>query len=332
MRARLESLRLLKETLKKERRHLLMKKKMTNRQKQGSEKAAKLAAEPEATRQLAAAIDQLQVEIADLKRQIQTLNRKSASRIGIAFAVPGILSLGFSIQTGSQVLAFIGLGLTFWGALFFLVRPIAYVRGSILGLTAVTLYSTIDRIVKDLGYKDSGLYVPPYPRDAYLPEHLKGLKETIVFIPADADSGPPSVEEIASSKFMTKKPKGICLTAPGSGLVDQFEKMMRTDMTKMSLEDLCGSLPQVILENFQLAKEIEMKTEDHRVTLTTSDSVFKNLYFEQGPRSVRFLGCPLASAVASALGKNTGKATFIESVNTSPDAQTIEVTYGFKEG
>ncbi|MGD0495355.1 MAG: hypothetical protein ABSB28_04875 [Candidatus Bathyarchaeia archaeon] len=219
-----------------------------------------------------------------------------------------------------------------WGALFFLVRPIAYVRGSILGITSVTLYSTIDRIIKDLNYEGKGLYVPPYPKDVYLPEHLKGLKESIVFISADVNSGPPSVEEIASSKFMTKKPRGICITAPGSGLVDQFERMLRTDLTKISLEDLCASLPQIILENFQLAKEIEMKTEDHRVILKTSDSVFKNLYVEEGPRSVRLLGCPLVSAVASALGKATGKPTLIESINTSPDVQTIEVSFNFKEG
>jgi hypothetical protein len=305
---------------------------MTRQEKQAAQEPGEVHNELESTERLAISIDQLQTEIADLKRQLERLSGKNASRIGIAFAVPGILALAFSVITASQVLAFIGLGLTFWGALFFLVRPIAYVRGSILGLTAVTMYSTIDRIVRDLGCKGSGLYVPPYPRDVYLPEHLKGLKEAIVFIPADVNSGPPSVEEIASSKFMTKKPRGICITAPGSGLLDQFEKMLRTDLTRMSLEDVCASLPQVILENFQLAKEIEMRTEDNRVVLRTSDSIFKNLYFEEGPMSVQLLGCPLASAVASALGKATGKATFIESINTSPDAQTVEVTYGFKEG
>jgi hypothetical protein len=309
-----------------------MKKKMTDKKEHRAKKAVGLPAELESTKQLAAAVDQLHTEIADLKGQLQTLNRKSASRIGMVFGVLGILSLGSSVVTGSQVLAFIGLGLTFWGALFFLVRPIAYVRGSIVGMTAVTLYQTVDRIIKDLDYRGSGLYVPPYSREIYLPEHLKGLKEAIVFISADVESGPPSVDEIASSKFMTKKPRGICITAPGSGLVDQLEKMMGTDLTKMSLEDLCASLPQVILENFQLAKEIEMKTDDHRVILKTFDSVFKNLYVEGGPRSVRLLGCPLASAVASALGKITGKATFIESINAPPDAQTIEVIYGFREG
>jgi hypothetical protein len=305
---------------------------MTRREEQGAEELARVSAELESVKQLAAKLDQLQEEVRSLKSQLEAMKGKSSGIIGIIFVVPGILSLAFSVITASQVLAFIGLGLTFWGALFFLVRPFAYVRGSLLGTTAVTLYSTIDRIIKDLDLKGKGLYVPPYPKDAYLPEHLRGLKESIAFISADANSDPPSVEEIATSKFMTKKPRGICITAPGSGLADQFEKMLRAELTKMNLEDLCASLPQIILENFQLAKEIEMKTEDHRVILKTIDSVFKNLYVEQGPKSVRLLGCPLASAIASALGKATGKATLIESINTSPDIQTIEVSYSFKEG
>jgi hypothetical protein len=305
---------------------------MTRREEQDAEEPAGVSTELESAKQLAATLDQLQEEVKSLKSQLEAMKGKSSGRIGVVFAVLGILSLAFSVVTGSQVLAFIGLGLTFWGALFFLVRPIAYVRGTLLGITAATLYSTIDRIIKDLDYEGKGLYIPPYPKDVYLPEHLRGLKESIVFISADANSGLPSVEEIASSKFMTRKPRGICITAPGSGLADQFEKMLRADLTKMSLEDLCASLPQIILENFQLAKEIEMKTEDHQVTLKTTDSVFKNLYAEQGPKSVRLLGCPLASAVASALGKATGKATLIESINTSPDVQIIEVTYNFKKG
>jgi hypothetical protein len=305
---------------------------MSRGEEQGAEGAAGVGADLESTKRLAAALDQLEEEVAGLKMQLRAMSRRSPSRIGVVFAVPGILSLAFSVITESSVLAFIGLGLTFWGALFFLVRPISYVKGSVLGMTAVTLYSTIDRIIGDLNYKGNGLYVPPYPRDVYLPEHLKGLKESIVFISANADSGPPSVEEIASSRFMTRKPKGICITAPGSGLVDQFEKLLGADLTRMSLEDLCASLPQVILENFQLAREIEMKTEDKRVILKTSESVFKNLYVEEGPKSVRLLGCPLASAVASALGKATGKVTLIGSVNTSPDVQTIEVSFSFREG
>lgn len=246
--------------------------------------------------------------------------------------IPGISSLALSIITESQILAFVGLGLTFWGALFFLVRPVAYVRGNLLNITAVTMYSTIDKIVKDLNYKGRGTYIPPYPKEVYLPEHLKGLKETIAFISADASAGTPSIEELASGKFITKNPKGICLIPPGSSLLDHFEMTTRAKLVKMNLEEMCLTLPQLIVENFRLAKEIEMKTEDNRVYLKMTDSIYKNLYLEQSLKSVRILGCPLASAIASAIAKTSGKPVTIQSTKISTDAQSIEISFHLAEG
>lgn len=309
-----------------------MKTKMTNNEKQKTTELNGIPTELEATKQLVQSVDQLQEEIQSLKKQLQTLNPRSATRISIVFAVPGILSLIFSITTGSQVLAFIGLGLTFWGALFYLVRPITYVRGSLLSTTATTLYQTIDRIIRELNCKGKPIYVPPYPKEASLPEHLKGLKETITFIPADTNLTTPSIEEMATSKFLTKNPKGVILIPPGSSYLDQFEKLLRTDITKMNLEDLSTSLPQIILENFQLAKEIEIKTQNNQITLKTTDSIYKNLYHEETLKSVRLLGDPLVSALACTIAKATGKQLTIQTLNTSPDAQTIEATLQLKEG
>lgn len=309
-----------------------MKTKMTNNEKQKTTELNGTPTELEATKQIDQSVDQLEEEIQNLQKQLQNLNRRSATRISIVFAVPGILSLIFSITTQSQILAFIGLGLTFWSALFYLVRPITYVRGSLLSTTATTFYQTIDRIITDLNCKGKPIYVPPYPKEVYLPQHLKGLKETVTFIPADTNLTTPSIEEMATSKFITKNPKGVILIPPGSSYLDQFEKLLRTDITKMSLEDLSTSLPQIILENFQLAKEIEIKTQNNQITLKTTDSVYKNLYREETLKSVRLLGDPLVSAVACTIAKATGKQLTIQTLNTSPDAQTIEATLELKEG
>jgi hypothetical protein len=308
-----------------------MKKKLTSKERQRTVEEPGVPAELESVRQLADSLQQLQAEVRSLKHELQAVKKRSASRIGVIFTVPGIFSLVYSVLKQSPVLAFIGLGLTFWGALFFLVRPIAYVRGSLLNTAAAPLYSTIDRIIKDLNYKGRGLYIPPYPMDMYLPEHLKGLKETIVFISADADSNLPSVEEMATSKFATKNPKGIILIPPGSGLMEQFEQSMGADLTKISLEDFCTSLPQIILENFQLAKDIEMITENGQVHLKTTDSVYKSLYRDEKLKSLRLLGCPLTSAVACAIAKAIGKPVFVQSINVSPDEQTIEALFSLRE-
>jgi hypothetical protein len=253
-------------------------------------------------------------------------------KISIMFLIPGILSLAFSITSNSQVLAFIGLGLTFWGALFLFVRPLRYVEGSLLDSTSISAYTTIDRAVKDLKAKGKGYYIPPYPEQAYVPEHLKGLKDMVAFISTDSDSVTPSIEEIAKGKFLLGNPKGICLSPPGVGLLARFEKQLKTEFTRLELAELCESLSHLIPEDLQLAKEIEMRPEEELIYLKVTDSVYKQLYTEKDLRSVHLLGCPLVSAVACAIAKTTGKVVTIQKDKLSPDAETIEVWFRTVQG
>ncbi len=280
-------------------------------------------------------IRRLKAEVENLKLELRKARRIPSGKIGIIFMVLGALSLIFSILINSQILGFIGLGLTFWGALFYFVRPIRYVKSGLLDSTAISSYSTIDRIVKDLKYKGmrARYYIPPYPKDVYLPEHLKGLKDMIVFISADRNADMPSIVEMAESKFLLENPRGICVAPPGLGLLTQFEKELRIDITRLELSELCERLPQLILENFQLAKEIEMKPEKNQVHLRIFDTVYKNLYSrEENLKSIHFLGCPLVSAIACAIAKTTGKIVAIHREKVSLDGQTIEVWYRFTEG
>jgi hypothetical protein len=297
-----------------------------------TEETKEKSAELTTTQYLIETIKQLQAEVENLKLELRKARRISSGKISIAFLVPGALALIFSILHDSPVLAFIGLGLTFWGALFLFIRPIRYVQSSLLDSTAISTYTTIDRMVKDLKFKGKSYYIPPYPKEVYLPEYLKGLKETVVFISADS-GGVPSIEELAKGKFLLENPNGICIAPPGLGLLTVFEKELRKDTTKMEVNELCESLPSLILENFQLAKETQMRTEENQIYLKIFDSIYKNLYSkEENLKSVHFLGCPLVSSIACAIAKTTGKIVTIHKNEISPDGQTIEVWYSFIEG
>lgn len=277
-------------------------------------------------------IKQLQADIEKLKLELEKLKETPSGKVSLAFAVPGVLALIFSVLKNSNILAFIGLGLTFWGALFYFVRPLKYVQSSLLDSTVISTYTTIDRIIKDLKLKGKSYYIPPYPKEVYLPEYLKGLKETVVFISADT-SGVPSIEELAKSKFLLKNPNGICVAPPGLGLLTQFERELRKDLAKLQLNELCESLPPIIVEGFQLAKGMEMKLEDNLVYIKMVDSAYKRLYnAEENLKSIHSLGCPIISAVACAIAKATGKMVTIQRYNISSNGQTIEFWYGFMEG
>jgi hypothetical protein len=302
------------------------------RKSQMAKEAEDKSSEMATTQYLVETIKQLQTENENLKLELKRTKGIPSGKIGLAFIIPGALALIFSVTNNSTVLAFIGLGLTFWGALFFFIRPVKYVQSSLLNSTAIATYTTIDRIVKDLKFKGKSYYIPPYPKEVYLPEYLKGLKEPVVFISADT-GGTPSIEELAKSKFLLENPNGICVAPPGLGLLAHLEKELGKDAAKLQLSELCESLPPVISESLQLAKEMEMKTEENQIYLRMLDSTYKNLYGAYGElKSIHFLGCPIVSAVACALAKVTGKMVTIQKDNVSPDGMTIEVWYHVIEG
>jgi hypothetical protein len=302
------------------------------KKQQAAKEADDKSSELTTTQYLIETIKQLQADNENLKLELKKTKGIPSGKIGIAFIIPGALALIFSILNNSTILSFIGLGLVLWGALFFFIKPVRYVQSSLLDSTAISTYTTIDRIVKDLKFKGKSYYIPPYPKEVYLPEYLKGLKETVVFISADT-GGMPSIEELAKSKFLLENPNGICVAPPGLGLLTRFEKEARRDITKLQLDELCESLEPIIVENLQLAKEMEMKVMDKQVYVRIFDSIYKSLYTaEENLKSIHSLGCPLVSAIACTLAKATGKMITIQRDSVSPDGQTIEVWFQFVEG
>ncbi|TRO47898.1 hypothetical protein E2P60_02155 [Candidatus Bathyarchaeota archaeon] len=253
-------------------------------------------------------------------------NHKSAT-IGKIFLVAGIIALLFSIYSGSQIMALVGLGLTFWAAVFFLVSPIRYVDSTILASTTATMYQAIDRTLSDYKYRGKGYYLPPYSQEEYLPENLKGLRETTAFISFSQDATMPAIDDIAQSKFLLVSKKGVLVTPPGLGLLIETEKNM-PPTTKMGINDLFESISTIISERFGLAREIKLNAETERVNLKIHGSLYMDLY---NPRvkleSIELLGCPITSAIACAIAKHVGRPVKIQQIKVFLEDQTTEVEY-----
>jgi hypothetical protein len=179
-------------------------------------------------------VKQLRTENEILKLELKKFKSIPSVKISLAFTIPGILTLFFSVIKNSNILAFIGLGLTFWGALFFFIKPVKYVQSSLLHSTATATYKTIDRILRDLKIKGKGYYMPPYPKNVYLQDYLKGLKDPVVFISA-GEGSMPSIEELAKSKFILENPNGICVAPPGLGFLEQIKRELKKDLAKLKL-------------------------------------------------------------------------------------------------
>jgi hypothetical protein len=243
----------------------------------------------------------------------------------------GALSLIESIIVESPVIAFIGLSLTFWGVLFLFIKPVRFVRGTLLDFMALTPYSTVDRIIFDLNYKGKAFYIPPYPKEVYLPDHLKGLKDMVVFISADVSKKMPPIEDLAKRRFLLQHPRGICVTPPGLGLLTLFEEEIGKDFSEIDIDELPMSLSELIIANFHLARDIKLEILPKKARLSVEKPLYGSLYKNRELKSLRMLGDPLVSAVACAIAKSSGKIVMIEREETIENGERIAVTFRFVE-
>jgi hypothetical protein len=268
---------------------------------------------------LEATIQELQSEKEDLKRALWKYERQPTRKSGLAFLFIGIVSLVSSIVFASYIVAFLGLGLTFWGALFLFVRPVTYVKSSLLDSAVLSSLRTLDRVLTELNYQGNAVYLPP--------KSLEGTKEGILFIAAEKESVMPAIEEVLQGKFFVN-PHGICLVPLGQGLVNLFEKELGVNLFKTDYSYLQNNLPRLFIEDLELVKDFEMDANGDVIHVRIKGAAYSNLCSEVTkltnicPR----IGCPFCSAIAYALVKATGKAVTIEK-NQFDENETIETWF-----
>ena len=239
--------------------------------------------------------------------------------------------LASSVLFNLQVLAFIGLGLVFWGAIFSVTRAGRFVDGSLLDSSAEATYSTIDRMINDLRFNGRGYYIPAYPQSVLIPDYLKNLKNSVVFISDESFVGLPAVEELAAGKFLSERSRGVFIISPGSGLLSQIERRLNVDFATVQVNELCNLMPRCMTEFFNLAKDMEMKVlDDSTVKLNVTGVLYESLYKPDNIlKSVGLLGCPVVSAVACALAKSSGKTVVIREQFILPNGSGVEALFNF---
>jgi len=273
-------------------------------------------------------IQELENEKETLRSKLWKQQRKPAGKVGYLLLFLGFVALAASIFVPSNMnymLAFVGLGLTFWGALLLYIKPTRYVKASLLDSTAISNLIAIDQIIADLNYGGRGIYLPP--------RYLRELKGGTVYIPSEDALTIPPVEEVAQERVFLKNPNGVCLTPSGLGLVNLYERELRTDFAKVDLDYLQNNLPKLFIEDLEMAEELEINPQNNLIHVKITGAVYQDLCREV--RKLRNIcnsfGCPLCSSIAIALTRATGKPIIMEKNEIGPDGKTIEVYYRILE-
>jgi hypothetical protein len=227
----------------------------------------------------------------------------------------GLIALLFSALFSSYVLAFIGLGLTFWGALFLYIKPTKYVKLELLNSTSLSTLDNIEKMLANAKANSAGIYLPP--------KRLQDYTSSLVFVPTEPDEALPTTRETNPKELETKNPAGLLLTPPGLALSKLFEKELKKPFTETSLEDLQTQLPR-LFENLQITKHLTIQPQNNSITVNIANHVFEDLCNETAKLELthKILGCPISSAFACIFAKATGKPIVIEKEETGPDVTT----------
>lgn len=259
----------------------------------------------------------------DLASHNKTENRfrRMIIRITAYNAVPylllmlGLIALLSSVFVYSYVLAFIGLGLTFWGALFLYIKPTKYVKLELLTSTSISTLANIEKLLANAKANSAGIYLPP--------KRLQDYTSSLVFVPTKPDQALPTTKETNPKELETKNPTGLLVTPPGLALSKLFEKELKRPFTETSLEDLQTQLPK-LFDELQITKQLDIQLENSSITVRIATYIFEDLCKETAKLELthKTVGCPLSSALACAFAKATGKPIVIEKEETSPDETT----------
>ena len=247
----------------------------------------------------------------------------------------GSISLIISVIYNSPIFAFIGLGLVFWGAILVYIQPEEYTKKVLLDSTIFSSFENINKIITELGYKGSPIYLPP--------KYFRNPETNKLYISKRPKEEVPDPEVILEQEnhFFLKFPEGILITPPGDQLIKIFEKRLDKSLTQADLQYFKQNLPKLFIEDLEIAEKIEIEIKPNQITsesnripygiirLKLINSILKDTYNENQelPHLFNEIGCPIFSAIACALTKITGKPLKIEEIQSNENGDLIEVTY-----
>jgi hypothetical protein len=253
----------------------------------------------------------------------------------------GSISLVASVNYDSSVLAFIGLGLVFWAAILFYIKPEEYTRKTMLGTALSPSLTALNQIITKLGYTGDVTYLPP--------KYFTNPETTKICISKYKYASLPT--PIQTQRYedqpVARTIQGLLLFTPtGIQLSKLLEKSLGKSFIRTDLKDLHEHLPEIFIEKLEIAENLELKTENeaiqteggslppfmHVQNVKIHARITKPFYGtplkrDEETSRAGLIGDPIFSAIAIAITKATGKPVRIADIMGYEGSNTTEATY-----
>jgi uncharacterized protein YuzE len=195
----------------------------------------------------------------------------------------------------------------------------------LLTATATSTLPDIEKLLADSHLTAKGIYLPP--------KNLKDFESSLVFVPSNPGHLLPTSEQADETKLYSRNPKGLFLTPPGLGISKLLEEELGTSFTKTDLNYIQNNLPKLLIEEMEIAENVEVEIKDNLITVEITNHIFSEICEETRKlqKTHEAIGCTLSSAIACALAKATGKPITILKEEKTQDGRTTKIQYRILE-
>jgi len=259
-------------------------------------------------------VEELRERNRELREELRGCKGRPEGWIGFVLLFLGFLMLGLAVYYSHQVSAFIGIALTFWGALLLYVRPTRFVKKEVLDSVILEPYMNYSKILDEFGYRGIPTYVSPGT--------LWGMSNTTLYIPKEDDKPLPSDEQLSGEEIFIENPQGLKLTPPGQPLSRLVEEDLGANFSTEDLEYLIFNLEKALVEGLEIVEGFNMEHEDGIVVVEVEGSIFHEGVNQLEDELDRCIGDPLSSALACIIARTTRQPVKIEKIEIN-DNETI---------
>ena len=142
----------------------------------------------------------------ELQEELQKIKNKPQGDIAYMIITIGLILLAISIVHTNNISTFIGLALTFWGALLLYIKPSQYTRIEVLNSSIKSLYENIQELISDLGYEGEPKYISTVT--------LGSFKKVYLYISEHEESTMLTEEQLTNNIIFYKEPPSIKILPP----------------------------------------------------------------------------------------------------------------------
>ena len=265
-------------------------------------------------------LEKLEQQKIELQAELRKLKRKPEGKIGYFLLLLGLTLIALAIVYSHNVSAFIGIALTFWGALLTYIKPTLFIRKEILDSTVVEPLKYIHQLLDGLEFKGTPTYISPGT--------LRGLRSATVYIPKSDRSPMPSDEQLSQEEPLIQNPQAIKMTPPGLGLSRLLEDELKTNFSTVDMEYLQYNLEKALVEGLEIAEAFVMEFTESTVQVEMKGTIFDEIVEALDELDTnRRVGDPLTSALACILARSTRRPIIIEKVERELKKKSIQITF-----